>query len=262
MVGTGDRSEKIRTYNFPQNRVTDHRIGLTLHQLDQVMEGRLDPIIDALTTYYQRREAEAAGRRMTLIERRCPQGAELLNDAGIAAPRLTAEVLLAMRCGRSAPILIAHREEELSEVGWIHFGRYLHERMKGKPTQYITKKQEFYGREFRVAPDVLIPRPETEQLVELAIPSAAAGDARARYRRGVGLHWSDDWRWRRGCGFIRRICRRTRCASPQAMRPRMALRCDSCGRIWHRRSGLRHLMQSYRIRRTFRNRIAGRSRGK
>jgi peptide chain release factor 1 len=53
MVGTGDRSEKIRTYNFPQNRVTDHRIGLTLHQLDLVMEGRLQPIIDALTSYYR-----------------------------------------------------------------------------------------------------------------------------------------------------------------------------------------------------------------
>src|SRR5437763_3894616 len=48
-VGSGDRSEKIRTYNFPQNRVTDHRIGLTLHQLDIVMEGRLDPIVEALT---------------------------------------------------------------------------------------------------------------------------------------------------------------------------------------------------------------------
>ncbi len=53
MVGTGDRSEKIRTYNFPQNRVTDHRIGLTLHQLDIIIEGRLDPIVEALTTYYQ-----------------------------------------------------------------------------------------------------------------------------------------------------------------------------------------------------------------
>jgi peptide chain release factor 1 len=53
MVGSGDRSEKIRTYNFPQNRVTDHRIGLTLHQLDIIMDGRLDPVIDALTTHYQ-----------------------------------------------------------------------------------------------------------------------------------------------------------------------------------------------------------------
>jgi peptide chain release factor 1 len=47
-VGSGDRSEKIRTYNFPQNRVTDHRIGLTLHQLDLVMNGKIDPLIDAL----------------------------------------------------------------------------------------------------------------------------------------------------------------------------------------------------------------------
>jgi peptide chain release factor 1 len=52
-VGTGDRSEKIRTYNFPQNRVTDHRIGFTLHKLDQVLEGNLDEIIDNLITHYQ-----------------------------------------------------------------------------------------------------------------------------------------------------------------------------------------------------------------
>ena len=53
MVGTGDRSEKIRTYNFPQNRLTDHRIGLTLHQLDQVMQGKIDEIIEAVNTYFQ-----------------------------------------------------------------------------------------------------------------------------------------------------------------------------------------------------------------
>jgi peptide chain release factor 1 len=53
MVGTGDRSEKIRTYNFPQNRVTDHRIGLTIHQLQEVMDGKLQPLVEALTTHYQ-----------------------------------------------------------------------------------------------------------------------------------------------------------------------------------------------------------------
>jgi peptide chain release factor 1 len=52
-VGTGDRSERIRTYNFPQNRVTDHRIGLTLHKLEQVLEGNIDDVIDALITHYQ-----------------------------------------------------------------------------------------------------------------------------------------------------------------------------------------------------------------
>lgn len=52
-VGTGERSEKIRTYNYPQNRVTDHRIGFTTQKLDRVMEGELDEIIDALIHYDQ-----------------------------------------------------------------------------------------------------------------------------------------------------------------------------------------------------------------
>jgi peptide chain release factor 1 len=52
-VGSGDRSEKIRTYNFPQNRLTDHRIGLTLHQLAEIMEGRMQPVIDAVVAHFQ-----------------------------------------------------------------------------------------------------------------------------------------------------------------------------------------------------------------
>jgi peptide chain release factor 1 len=52
-IKTGDRSEKIRTYNFPQNRVTDHRIGLTLHQLTEVMDGKLAPLVDALVSHYE-----------------------------------------------------------------------------------------------------------------------------------------------------------------------------------------------------------------
>jgi release factor glutamine methyltransferase len=97
------------------------------------------------------------------------QGSELLGREGIAEPRLTAEVLLghAVHCDRT--YFYAHPEQELREVEWLHYGRYLDERMKGKPTQYITRVQEFYGREFRVSRDVLIPRPETELLVEIAI---------------------------------------------------------------------------------------------
>ena len=53
MVGSGDRSERIRTYNYPQGRITDHRINFTLHKLDQVLEGDLDDLIDALITHYQ-----------------------------------------------------------------------------------------------------------------------------------------------------------------------------------------------------------------
>jgi len=63
MVGSGDRSEKIRTYNFKENRVTDHRIGLTIHQLELVMEGQIGEFVDALRTHYQteKLKAEAVG---------------------------------------------------------------------------------------------------------------------------------------------------------------------------------------------------------
>jgi release factor glutamine methyltransferase len=104
------------------------------------------------------------------------QGVELLEERAIGVPRLTAEVLLAHALNRERSYLYAHPEEPLSEVAWLHYGRYLHERLKGKPTQYITGRQEFYGREFRVMPDVLIPRPETEHLVEAALVRIRPGD--------------------------------------------------------------------------------------
>lgn len=72
-----------------------------------------------------------------------------------------------MRCERV--YFFAHPEQELREVEWIHYGRYLHERAGGKPTQHITRRQEFFAREFHVTPDVLIPRPETELLVETVL---------------------------------------------------------------------------------------------
>jgi len=61
MVGSGDRSERIRTYNFPQGRVTDHRINFTLYKLDRVMEGELGELLDALTTHYQAEALQATG---------------------------------------------------------------------------------------------------------------------------------------------------------------------------------------------------------
>lgn len=63
MVGTGDRSERIRTYNFPQGRLTDHRIGLTLYQLPDVMEGKIDEILDGLQAHYQAEALKAHGLR-------------------------------------------------------------------------------------------------------------------------------------------------------------------------------------------------------
>src|ERR1019366_2473194 len=106
------------------------------------------------------------------------QGQKLLEDAYIPAPRLTAEVLLAHAIGCPRSWLYAHSTDELKELWWIHYGRYLHQRLSGMPTQYITGAQEFYGRDFRVTPAVLIPRPETEHLIETAlkIPSETVLD--------------------------------------------------------------------------------------
>jgi release factor glutamine methyltransferase len=112
------------------------------------------------------------------------QGIDLLERGGVAAPRLTAEVLLTHALGRERSYLYGHPEEELSEIAWLHYGRYLWERVGGRPTQHITRCQEFYGREFRVSPDVLIPRPETEHVVEVAL--RVARDARAIADIGCG----------------------------------------------------------------------------
>jgi release factor glutamine methyltransferase len=105
------------------------------------------------------------------------QGTKLFEKDSIAAPRLTAEVLLSHALHRERQYLYAHPEEELSELAWIHYGRNLHQRLQGKPTQYITGRQEFYGREFRVTPDVLIPRPETEHLVEASLKHIQPGNS-------------------------------------------------------------------------------------
>ena len=65
MVGSGDRSEKIRTYNFPQNRVTDHRIGVTVHQLPEFLEGALDPLLEALARHFQAERIAETARSAT-----------------------------------------------------------------------------------------------------------------------------------------------------------------------------------------------------
>ena len=106
------------------------------------------------------------------VEAALQQGRKLLEDAVVIEPRLTAEVLLGYALGRDRAWLYGHPEHELSDLHWLHYGRYLHERLQGKPTQYITHRQEFYGREFRVTRDVFIPRPETEHVVEAALALA------------------------------------------------------------------------------------------
>ena len=103
------------------------------------------------------------------VETALRQGLELLRAGAIGAPALTAELLLAHALHRDRIYLLTHPEYELSELEWLHYGRFLHERLKGQPTQYITRTQEFWGRDFHVEKGVLIPRPETEHVIEQAL---------------------------------------------------------------------------------------------
>lgn len=108
------------------------------------------------------------------------QGIELLERGGVPSARLAAEILLMHATHVDRTQLYSHPERELRDAERVHYARYLHERLSGRPTQYITGRQEFWGLEFRVNPSVLIPRPETEHVVERARDAAnslAAGGA-------------------------------------------------------------------------------------
>lgn len=100
------------------------------------------------------------------------QASRLFEEADIAAPRLTAEVLLAHALKRERSWLFSHSDEDLDGVAGSRYNRSVQDRLHGKPTQYILGRQEFYGRDFTLTPDVFIPRPETEYVVEQALKLA------------------------------------------------------------------------------------------
>jgi len=95
-------------------------------------------------------------------------GSQTLAKAGVPESRREAASLLANVLKRDRTFLIAHGEDELSEDQFNHFISFIERRATGEPSQYVTGNQDFYGRTFIVSPDVLIPRPETELLVEVA----------------------------------------------------------------------------------------------
>ena len=111
-----------------------------------------------------------SGRQLKLtIAEALREGATQLRLAGVADARREAGSLLAHSAGRDRTFLITHADEELDAERLSNFREYVKQRAAGKPLQYITGRQEFYGLEFDVNTDVLIPRPETELLVEAAL---------------------------------------------------------------------------------------------
>ena len=104
----------------------------------------------------------------------------LLADRGVAEPRSEAALLVGLASGRDKPFLIAHPEYELTMAEQDRLANFAHRRANHEPFQYISGKQEFFGLEFDVSPDVLIPRPETETLVEKAIEGRAGPTGRCK----------------------------------------------------------------------------------
>lgn len=106
---------------------------------------------------------------MTNIAETLRKATEILQKSGIAEPRREANSLLAFALQKDKTFLIAHPEYQLTADEQTNFQSSLHRRANREPFQYITGKQEFYGLDFIVSPDVLIPRPETEMIVENAL---------------------------------------------------------------------------------------------
>ena len=192
-VGTGERSEKVRTYNFPQGRVTDHRIKLTTHNLEGVLEGDLDEFTEALAADERAAQARgpggapsragrAAGRlaiRDALGSRRGAGGRRLRH----AAPRRRA----ALGAGAGVDRAALHatrtaswrRRRHASSRSWCAGA------VRREPVAQILGTAAFRALELRVDHRVLVPRPETELLVELAstAPRTAGAGRRHRQRR-------------------------------------------------------------------------------
>ena len=117
-----------------------------------------------------------------------------LREAHVPSYTLAAELLLLHVLGRDRTWIYSHPEEELSAADAGRYSALLRRRADGEPTQHLTGKQEFWGFEFEVTPDVLIPRPETEHVVEVALDRLAVGEIRAGRRQplaGEGLHIAD-----------------------------------------------------------------------
>lgn len=122
------------------------------------------------------------------------QGIEQLRGAHVPSFTLAAELLLLHVLRRDRTWLYSHPEEPVSEEDTRHFQRLLARRAGGEPTQHLTGKQEFWGLDFEVTPDVLIPRPETEHVIEVALDRLAVReirDGRKQTLTGEGMHIAD-----------------------------------------------------------------------
>ena len=159
-IGSGQRAEKIRTYNFPENRLTDHRVHLTVHRLDKILEGELDEFTEALAR-------DSLG--VTLGDALAAATARLA-EAGIESARLEAELLLARACDDCArALLYAELHRELSPEQEAACDANVRRRVQREPLAYVLGEWGFRRLTLKTDRRALIPRPETEIVVERAL---------------------------------------------------------------------------------------------
>ncbi|PYU48174.1 MAG: peptide chain release factor N(5)-glutamine methyltransferase [Acidobacteria bacterium] len=131
---------------------------------------------------------------MTDVRSALKQGLAQLREAQVPSYTLAAELLLLHVLGRDRTWIYAHPEQEISAADAARYFELIVRRASGEPTQHLTGKQEFWGLEFEVTPDVLIPRPETEHVIEVALDRLAVGELRAGRKQtltGEGLQIAD-----------------------------------------------------------------------
>src|SRR5438874_1357176 len=136
----------------------------------------------------------SGGEKQMDVRTALRQGLAQLREAEVPSYTLAAELLLLHALGRDRTWLYAHPEEIVGEADAQRFFALLARRVAGEPTQHLTGKQEFWGLEFEVNPDVLIPRPETEHVIEVALDRLALRALRAGRRQktdGAGLLIAD-----------------------------------------------------------------------
>ena len=196
-VGGGGRSEKIRTYNYKENRVTDHRIGLTLYKLDKILLGELDELVEALMADERTRQLAGAEDRADVGWTRGrpswtgdvrPDLAQL-RRRGRGSPRVPTPRPAGWSRrspasgGRPRPV----SDRDVTPGPGLASPRWSSRRAAGEPLQYVLGRWAFRTLDLMVDRRVLIPRPETEQVVEVGpgrARSAGGGHRSAGGRRG------------------------------------------------------------------------------
>src|SRR6266700_1979680 len=136
----------------------------------------------------------SGGEKQIDVRTALKQGLAQLREAKVPSFTLAAELLLLHALGRDRTWLYAHAEEQVSCVDADRFSALIARRARGEPTQHLTGKQEFWGLELEVTPDVLIPRPETEHVIEVALDRLALRNLRAEKSQimsGEGLLIAD-----------------------------------------------------------------------